>query len=125
MTLAAAMMVVFSFANSEASFSSTDEEVSMQVERGKGEVLLHLTVKDMSKYDHILIERSSNNQNYFGQCKYITCSEEKTVNGMLTKVDKYPFPATNDVFYRVKTVTKDGISRAYPPVMLASSNTSQ
>ena len=101
-------------------FKSTDEDVVLEVERGKGEVVLHLLVKNMGQYDHILVERSAENQNYFGQCKYISCADEKTVNDQLTKQDKYPFSAAKDVYYRIKTVTKDGISRVYPAVLLAA-----
>lgn len=101
-------------------FKTTEEDVVLEVERGKGEVVLHLLVKDLSQYDHILVERSAENQNYFGQCKYISCAEEKTVNDQLTKQDKYPFSAAKDVYYRIKTVTKDGVSRVYPAVLLAA-----
>jgi hypothetical protein len=102
------------------SFKSTDEEVALELQRGKGEVLIHLLVKDISQYDHILIERSADSPNYFAQCKYISCADEKTDNGYLLKVDKFPMPGSKDVFYRIKTVTKDGIARAYPAVQLAA-----
>lgn len=101
-------------------FKSTDEDVVLEVERVKGEVLLHLLVKDLNQYDHILVERSAENQNYFGQCKYISCAEEKPVNDQLMKQDKYPFSAAKDVYYRIKTVTRDGVSRVYPAVLLAA-----
>ncbi|MFN8287159.1 MAG: hypothetical protein U0V74_10420 [Chitinophagales bacterium] len=100
--------------------TSADEEVGLSVERSKTEVLLNLTVKDITQYDHIIVERSADNPNYFGQCKYITCADEKTIDGKINKVDRFPFPATKDVFYRIKTVTKDGIVRAYPAVLLAA-----
>jgi hypothetical protein len=36
------------------------------------------------------------------------------------KTDKYPLPASMDAYYRIKTVTKDGITRTYPSVALSS-----
>src|SRR5580704_13536394 len=102
-------------------FKSVDDEVALEIERGKGEVLLHLLVRDMGQYDHIVIERSAGNGNYFGKCKYISCADQKTANGVMLEVDKYPFAANKDVYYRIKTVTKDGIERSYPSVLLSGS----
>lgn len=106
--------------NGPSTNTSADEEVGLLVERNKTEVVLNLSVKDITQYDHIIVERSADNPNYFGQCKYITCADEKTTDGKIVKVDRFPFPATKDVFYRLKTVTKDGIVRAYPAVLLAA-----
>ena len=106
--------------NGPSTNTSADEEVGLLVERNKTEVVLNLSVKDITQYDHIIVERSADNPNYFGQCKYITCADEKATDGKIVKVDRFPFPATKDVFYRLKTVTKDGIVRAYPAVLLAA-----
>lgn len=92
----------------------------MNVARGTGEVKLNILIKDLSQYDHILIERSAENPNYFGKCKYISCADLKADNGRLVQSDKYPYSATKDVYYRIKTVTKDGVERAYPAVLLAA-----
>jgi len=104
----------------EYTFRSVDNEVAMEVERGRGEVFMHLLVKDMDQYDHIIIERSAESPDYFGKCKYISCNDTKAANGALLEVDKYPFTASKDVYYRIKTVTKDGIERIYPSVLLAA-----
>jgi hypothetical protein len=102
------------------SFKSVDEEVGLEVHRGNGDVKLDLQVKDITQFHHIVIERSAESPNYFGKCKYITCALVKTDNGKLTEADRYPYSATKDVYYRVKTVTNDGIERAYPAVLLAA-----
>lgn len=109
--------------SSEYAFKSIDEEVAMEVERGRGEVLLHVMVKDIEQYDHIIIERSAESGSYYGKCKYISCAEAKTNNGYMLQKDKYPFAANKDVFYRIKTVTKDGIERVYPAVLLLAATT--
>lgn len=101
-------------------YKSTDEEVSFDVERGKGEVVMHLLVKDLTQYDHIVIERSAETPNYFGKCKYISCTEKITTDGYIKEADRFPFSPSKDVYYRVKTVTKDGVERAYPAVLLAA-----
>lgn len=102
-------------------YYSTDEEVAMSVKRISGEVKLDIMVRDMSQYDHILVERSAENPNYFGKCKYISCADTKTENGRLSQADRFPYSAAKDVYYRIKTVTKDGVERAYPAVLLAAS----
>lgn len=127
LTFAAALMVGFfpvlangPAENNNYSFNSVDEEVAMGVERGTGEVKLQLLVKDLAQYDHIIIERSAETPNYFGKCKYISCADVKSVDGKMQQLDKYPYSATKDVYYRIKTVTKDGVERAYPAVLLSA-----
>lgn len=123
-TLTVLMTVATTFATTNPvanyTFNSADAEVAIELERVATEVKMHILVKDIAQYDHIIIERSPDGGNYFGQCKYITCAEEKTENGYMLKVDKYPFPASKDSYYRIKTISKDGITRAYPAVTLSS-----
>ncbi|MBL0309534.1 MAG: hypothetical protein IPP77_07630 [Bacteroidetes bacterium] len=106
--------------NSTSSFKSTDEEVSLDIERGRGEVLMHLLIRDMNQYHHIVIERSAETLNYFGKCKYISCADQQTKDGYMLQADRFPFSPAKDVYYRVKTVSNDGVERAYPPVLLAA-----
>ena len=100
------------------SFKSVDEAVALEVHRGSGDVKLLIDVKDVKQYDHIIIERSAENPNYFGKCKYIDVADLKLVNGKISEADKYPYAATKNVYYRIKTVTNDGVERAYPAVLL-------
>ncbi len=109
-----------SSADTENSFSSTDEEVALSVLRVNGEVKLNIQLKDITQFDHILVERSAETPNYFGKCKYISCADEKSDNSRICEKDRYPFSAAKDVYYRIKTVTKDGVERAYPSVLLAA-----
>src|SRR5689334_13996045 len=79
-------------------FKSTDEQLSFDVERGKGEVLMHLLVKDMAQYHHIIIERSAESPNYFGKCKYISCAEAQTKEGYMQESDRFPYSPAKDVY---------------------------
>lgn len=105
---------------SNGEFKSADEEVALDVQRGTGDVKLSLQVKDITQYNHIIIERSAESPNYFGKCKYISCSSVKVKDGKIMESDNYPYSATKDVYYRIKTVTNDGVERAYPAVLLAA-----
>mgnify|MGYP001556799556 CR=1 FL=1 len=105
---------------SSSDFKSADDEVALDVQRGTGDVKLSLQVKDITQYNHIVIERSAENLNYFGKCKYILCSSVKMKDGKIVESDNYPYSATKDVYYRIKTVTNDGVERAYPAVLLAA-----
>ncbi len=97
---------------------SADEEVALNVRRGTGEVKLYLQIKDISQFDHIIVERSAESPSYFGKCRYISCTDVVIKDGYILETDRYPFSAAKDVYYRIKTVTKDGIERAYPAVLL-------
>jgi len=100
------------------SFKSANDEVGMVVVRGKKDVALHLLVKDMSKYDHIVIERSNEPVKFYNRCKFISCFDATTEKTDLTEIDNRPYDKNANVYYRVKTITKDGIERVYPPVLL-------
>lgn len=106
--------------NPTGTYKSVDEEVGLEVQRGSGDVKLTLQVKDIKQYHHIVIERSAESPNYFGKCKYITASSAVVTDGKLMEADRFPYSATKNVFYRVKTVTNDGVERAYPAVLLAA-----
>jgi hypothetical protein len=105
-------------------FKTKDDDVVLEAERGSGLVVLYIQIKDIKQYDHILIERSMNDDpTYFNRIKYIDLKEEKVdADGILKKEDKYPVPASKDAYYRIKTVTTDGIARAYPAVLMPSVN---
>ncbi len=124
LTVIFAVGVFAVFANGEnqnsSSFKSSDEEIAIEVKRVNGEIKLHIMIKSMSKYDHVVIERSAETPDYFGKCKYISCADAKTEKGDFVHTDRYPYAANKDVYYRVKTVTKDGVERAYPSVLLPS-----
>ena len=104
-------------ANNNNGYKSPDEEVIFKLERSAGEVKLHVSIKDVALLDHVVIEKSLESLDYFGDCKYISCIAPK-LSGIFNETDKYPYSATKDVYYRVKTVTKDGIERAYAPILL-------
>ena len=101
---------------------SSDDEVALDVQRGSGDVKLALQIKDITQYHHIIIERSAESPNYFGKCKYISCASVKVTDGKIMEADRYPYSANKDVYYRIKTVTNDGIERAYPAVLLAAAS---
>jgi len=107
--------------NTATGLISADDEISLQVERSSGAVLLRMFIKDITQYDHILVERSAETPNYFGKCRYIACNEVKPINGYLLQYDRYPYAANKDVYYRVKTVSKTGAEKVYPAVLLAAS----
>lgn len=104
--------------NSNGIYKSVDEEVGLEVFRGTGEVKLLIQVKDISQYHHIVVERSAETPNYFGKCKYISSEGVKLTDGKISEADRYPYSAAKNVYYRIKTVTNDGVERAYPAVLL-------
>lgn len=106
--------------DSAFAFKSFDDEVALDVKRETGVVKFLIYIKDASQFNNILIERSAESPNYFGKCRYISTSDMKLTDNRMVEYDRYPYSAAKDVYYRIKTVTKDGVERAYPPVLLAA-----
>lgn len=120
-TIATLLTAGFSFANapfiiSNSTYHSPDDKVLVDIHRSKGAVQLHIQLTESSQYDQLIIERSTDASNYFASCKQISASQIKRDN---IQVDKYA--TSQDVYYRVKTVTKDGVTRAYPAILLSAS----
>ncbi len=97
---------------------SGDDELAIEVTRGKQCVDIALFFTKASQYESVLIERSDNQQLNFSQCKYIKFNDSASDTVVLSKRDSYPMPFVNDIYYRVKTITKDGVTRIYPSVRL-------
>lgn len=97
---------------------SSDDELAIEVSRGEQSVTIALYFTKASQYESVLIERSDNQQLNFSQCKYIKFNNSANDTVVLSKKDTYPMPFANDIYYRVKTITKDGVTRIYPSVRL-------
>jgi hypothetical protein len=124
-TLAVIGTFSYSFAaanpGAKHAFKDPNAEVALEIERNKSEVVLHVLAQDMAQYDHIIIERSGNGGEFFSQVKYIQTEGADIEDGnYVFRADKYPLPSNVDSYYRIKTVSKDGITRTFPSVALAS-----
>jgi hypothetical protein len=97
---------------------SADNEVGMEVSRNDKGVDIALFFSRASQFEYVAIEKSGDAQNNFSQCKYIKFNESANDSVVIVKRDTYPYSSTEDVFYRLKTITKDGVSRIYPSVRL-------
>lgn len=104
--------------SSDYSFKSADEQVAMEVSRNAGNIDITLMFSKASDFEYVMIERSADSKNGFSQCKYIKFNESANDSVVIVKRDNYPLGAAADVFYRIKTVTKEGITRTYPAVRL-------
>lgn len=120
-SIATLFTVGFSFAHSpfvttKSTYQSPDERVAIDIQRGKGDVQLHIQLAEAAQYDQLIIERSTDALNYFASCKQLSASQIKADN---VQVDKYA--TSKDVYYRIKTVSKEGVTRAYPAILLSAS----
>jgi hypothetical protein len=71
--------------------------------------------------EQVIIERSGSTMQNFTACKTIDMASQKIVDGDYIKnSDRFPLPANIDVYYRVKTVAKDGVTKTYAPVQLTA-----
>jgi hypothetical protein len=105
-------------AQTDFSMQSADGIVAVEVSRGaKGvEITMHFT--NATQIDNVMIEKSGDPQNGFSQCRYVKFNETGSDSVTMVKRDSYPYTASQDVYYRVKIITKDGASRVYSSVRL-------
>jgi hypothetical protein len=94
---------------------SLDSAFTMEVAREQYEVRIIVRFTDAAQYDHAMIEKTDELKNEFRQCAYIAIADEKKPS--IEKRDRYPRVST-DSYYRLRTVTREGIERTYPPVRL-------
>lgn len=100
------------------SFVPVDSEFAMQVSRINNEVIISISFNDSLVFDYAAIERKAEFNGEFSQCKYISYEEVKTKGRRMLKKDTYAYAGANDVLYRLKLVTKDGVERIFPAINL-------
>ena len=95
-------------------------DVSLEVERIGGEVMLHLFSKNMRNVDMIYVEKSSDPTNGFTRCKTVKVSDflVKSKN-YIGVADANPGSNNTDSYYRIRTVTAAGETKIYSAVNLA------
>jgi len=110
-------VVIFSQDN-DYSLKSSDGELGMTVSRSEEGIEIALMFSHATQFEYVVIERSSDAMNNFSQIKYIKFNESANDEVVIVKRDTYPLSTSDDVYYRVKTITKEGVSRVYPSVRL-------
>lgn len=100
-------------------FKNTSYDVNFEVDRGKGEVIFYFLSEHMGDYEQIIVERGGQNGGFI-PCKTINMADQKVEEGYFTNADKFPTSAKQDAYYRIKTITKEGITKTFPPVLLAA-----
>jgi len=103
-----------SSASGNYGFVSADDEIAVNIEKGTAEVKFQVSLKNVSDYDHVVVEKSIGAPGEFGKCSYIACD---AAGKSLSGVDKTPY-SKSDVYYRVKTINKQGVEKTYPPVLV-------
>ena len=101
-------------------FKSTDREINFDIERKSGEVELYFQSAVFSAYDEILVERCGADNGIYSVCKTIEVSQVKITGDYYKTVDKYPMTAQKDCYYRIKTISKEGIMKTFPPMLLTA-----
>ncbi len=110
---------IVSYSQSSDYFLKTsDDEMAIELSQGRLNVNIKLSFSAASKYDYLIIERSDGSQSGFSQCKYLKFENNTPDSVVISKTDEYPVTMARDVFYRVRTFTKEGASRIYPSVRL-------
>lgn len=120
-TLALIFTILFSIAGpapEKRVFKDATRDVNLELERVQGQVLFHLLSDKLGDLDQIIVER--NGGNGFVSCKIINVKDVIAMDGYFVSADKFPLSAKVDCLYRLKTISKEGITITYPPVELSA-----
>jgi hypothetical protein len=95
-------------------------DVSLEVERIGGEVMLHLYSQNMRNVETIYVEKSSDPTTGFARCKAVKVSDflVKSKN-YIGVTDANPSSSDSDSYYRIRTVSTKGETKTYAAVGLA------
>ncbi len=102
-------------------FKTTHYDINLEVERTRGEVTFHFLSQNFNEFDQLIIERSGTSLEGFTPCKVIDVKDQVLIDGnYMVNKDRFPYPASVDSYYRIKTIAKDGVTKTYAPVQLQS-----
>jgi len=99
-------------------FKSKDKQISVSFMHKDEGVTMMVMLTRASRFEYIVIKRSTEPKGDFKPCHYITLGSE--VNDALTIVerDKSAIPAGEDAFYQVEGILRDGSIKASPVIRL-------
>lgn len=113
--------VIFISTNAQTTdffLKSPDGELAIELSREQQSVNIALFISNAQQFESVSIERSLDSQNNFGQCKFIQFNQSAQPNVVIVKKDAFPLTSVDEVYYRVKTISTDGVTRIYPSVRL-------
>jgi len=95
-------------------------DVSLELERLDGNVMLYLYSQNLKNVDMIYIEKSKDPTEGFTRCKTVKVSDFLVKSKNYINVeDNAPFDANTDCYYRIRTVTATGATKIYAAVGLS------
>ena len=95
-------------------------DVSLELERLDGNVMLYLYSQNLRNVDMIYIEKSKDPTEGFTRCKAVKVSDflVKSKN-YINVADEAPYDANTDSYYRIRTVSSNGATKIYASVGLS------
>jgi hypothetical protein len=95
-------------------------DVSLELERLDGNVMLYLYSQNLRTVDMIYIEKSKDPTEGFTRCKAVKVSDFLVKSKNYINVeDDAPFDANTDSYYRIRTVSTNGATKIYSAVGLS------
>jgi hypothetical protein len=95
-------------------------DVSLELERLDGNVLLYLFSKNMKNVDLIYVEKSKDPTDGFTRFKTVKVSDHLlSSKNYISVEDNSPFDSNTDSYYRIRTVTATGETKIYAAVGLS------
>lgn len=100
-------------------YVSSDSTVQMEVKRENKAIIVSLIFKRDSQLERLVIERSVQPTTGFTQCRYLKTNNSAGEVITLSFRDNFA-SYIQEYYYRLKTISLDGIERSYPPLHLFS-----
>jgi hypothetical protein len=98
-------------------YVSADQSVGMELSRNENAIDITVLFNNAEQIGHISIEKSAQAGSGYTQCRFIAVGDPAYDNMIIVRqTDVAPGDYRQDVFYRVKTFGKDGITHVYPAV---------
>ena len=95
-------------------------DVSLELERIDGNVILYLFSHTMKNVDLIYVEKSRNPYTGFTRCKTVKVQDHlvKSKN-YISVVDDSPYDSNTECYYRIRTLSATGVTKMYSVVSLS------
>lgn len=113
------LLAAYSTSAQENVYLSSDSTVKMEVKRENKAIMVYLIFKSDDQLERLVVERSVQPGTGFTQCRYIkpnNSASEVITLGFRDNFASY----IQEYYYRLKTISSDGVERSYPPLRLAS-----
>jgi len=113
------MLIETSLRAQENVYVSPDSTVRLEVKRENKTIVVALVYNPDDQLDKLIVERSLQSTGGFSQCRYLKTNNSSSEIITINFRDNYA-NYISEYFYRLKSISIDGVERVYPALRLPS-----